>query len=204
MKMKVDNFNRAEIFKLFNSRMNPFSFITTKIDVTNIYELCKEKKNIYGTIGFYLTKAMNKVEEFKYIKINEEIYKYDYLSPSYVETLKDGNIGFFLVPFVDDYEEFISNYKKLKNDLLEDKYQQANEDLGEVWLSCLPWFNFSSAIPPFDKDITTPQLIWDKFSFENERVYINLMIMAHHGFVDGSHIGKLIENINEEIKKIKA
>lgn len=184
--------------------MNPFSIITTKIDVTNIYNFCKEKKNVYGTMGFYFTKAMNKVKQFKYIKKDGEIYIYDYLSPSYVETLEDGNIGFFLVPFVDNYDEFIENYKNIKQKFLTNTYVFEGEDLGEVQLSCLPWFNFTSAIPPFDKDITTPQLIWDKFSFENDRVYVNLMIMAHHGFVDGSHIGKLIDSINEEISKIKA
>lgn len=204
MKTKVENFKRKEIFNLFDSRMNPFSIITTKIDVTNIYNFCKERKNIYGTIGFFLTKSMNKVEQFKYIKKDGEIYIYDYLSPSYVETLDDGTIGFFLVPFVDDYDEFIENYKTIKQQFLTNTYVFKEEDLGEVWLSCLPWFNFTAAIPPFDKDVTTPQLIWDKFSFENDRVYVNLMIMAHHGFVDGSHIGKLIENINEEISKIKA
>jgi len=70
-------------------------------------------------------------------------------------------------------------------------------------LSCQPWFNFTGVIPPFDKSITIPQLIWDRFTFEGNRCYINLMIMVHHGFADGYHIGKLIEKIENTIQNIK-
>ena len=72
----------------------------------------------------------------------------------------------------------------------------------EVWLSCLPWFKFTGVVPPFDPIVTEPQLIWDKYEIIDEHVYINVMIMAHHGFVDGYHIGQLIECINEELDKI--
>ena len=204
MKTKVENFERQELFDMYDSRTNPFSIITTRIDITNIYELCKTKKNIYGTIGYYFTKAMNKIDAFKYVKLDGEIYKYDILNLNYVELLDDGNIGFFTSKFYDDYEEYLENYIKTKNEFMKTKQYNGNEEDGEVWLSCEPWFNFSGIIPPFDKNISTPQLIWDKFIFDNEHVYVNLMIMAHHGFVDGSHIGALINNINEEISKIKS
>lgn len=46
-------------------------------------------------------------------------------------------------------------------------------------------------------------MLWDKYEIEGEKVFINLMITAHHGFVDGIHFAKLIECINEEISNIK-
>ena len=67
----------------------------------------------------------------------------------------------------------------------------------------MPWFEFNSAVPPFNKENTIPQFIWDKFKKENDIVKTNLMIMVHHGFVDGYHIGKFINLLQENINNFK-
>ena len=75
--------------------------------------------------------------------------------------------------------------------------------MNEIWLSCEPWFTFTGFIPPFDKEITIPQFIWDKYENIDGKYYIDLMIMVHHGFADGYHIGKFIELLNENIRVFK-
>lgn len=196
MRTEITNFKRQELFDHYNSRTNPFSMVTTKIDITNIYKKCQKYKHYYATIGYYLTLAMNEVEEFKYRYENGVIYKYDSLRPNFTELLGDETIGFFTCELGDSYEEFLVNYDKAKKELFENKKGLDNDE-GEVWLSCQPWYNFSGLIPPFDKSVTIPQMIWDKYSFEDDKCYINLMMMSHHGFVDGYHIGKLINKIND-------
>lgn len=202
MRTEVDNFKRQDLFELYNSRTNPFSMVTTKIDITNIYKKCQKYKHYYATIGYYLTLAMNEVEEFKYRYENGKIIKYDNLRPNFTELLEDKTISFFTCELGSSYEEYLNNYDEAKKKLIENRKWDENVDEGEVWLSCQPWYNFSGLIPPFDKSVTIPQMIWDKFSFEDNKCYINLMIMSHHGFVDGYHIGKLINKINEVISNI--
>lgn len=198
----IENFKREEIFKMYNSRTNPFSFVTTRIDITNIYNLCKVKKHYYATIAYYLTKAMNNVDEFKYRYIDGKIYKCEVIRPSFTDILEDNTIGFYTCEMLDDYDDFLEHYDVIKEKFLRREYR-GEETQDVVWLSCQPWFNFTGVIPPFDKSITIPQLIWDRFTFEGNRCYINLMIMVHHGFADGYHIGKLIEKIENTIQNIK-
>lgn len=199
---EVKDFKRKELFDMYNSRTNPFSFVTTKIDITNIYNLCKVKKHYYATIAYFLTKAMNNVEEFKYRYIDGKIYKCDVIRPSFTDILDDHTIGFYTCEMLDDYEDFLVHYDEIKNKFLKREYK-GEEVQDVVWLSCQPWFNFTGVVPPFDKSITIPQFNWDRFTFEGDRCYINLMIMVHHGFADGYHIGKLIENIETIIASIK-
>lgn len=204
MRTEIKNFERQELFDMFNSYTNPFSFVTTRIDITKIYKLCGKKKNYYATIGYYLTLALNEVEEFKYTYKDGHIYKYDKLNPSFADIRENNIIGFLDCHINDNYDGFIKEYLSVKQKFLKGENSSSfSSSEGIVWMSCEPWFNFSSVIPPFDKDITVPQLIWDKFIIENEHCYINLMIMVHHGFVDGYHIGKLIDKINEIIDNIK-
>lgn len=199
---EVKDFKRQELFNMYNSRTNPFSIVTTKIDITNIYNLCKVKKHYYASIAYFLTKAMNNVDEFKYRYINNKIYKCDIIKPSFTDILDDNTIGFYTCEMLDDYDAFLAHFDEIKTSFLKREYE-GKEDHEVVWLSCQPWFNFSGVIPPYDKNITIPQLNWDRFTFENDRCYINLMIMVHHGFADGYHIGQLIESIENTIKDIK-
>lgn len=197
-------FERQTVFDYYNVRSNPFAIITTKIDITNIYNLCKVKKHYNATIGYYLTKAMNTVEEFKYTCEDGKIYKSDTIHPSFTDMYEDHTIGYFMCEYTDNYEEFIKNYDLTKEKFLKKEDVPTDPiDDAVVWISCEPWFHFTSLIPPFDKSITVPQLIWDKFSFENDKCFINLMIFVHHGFADGYHLGKFISKVNELISSIK-
>lgn len=203
MRKEITNFERQELFDYYNSKDNPFIYLTTKVDITNIYNKCK---NYYPTIGYIITLAVNKIDNFKYRYENNKIYKYDLLKPNFTHVFNDNNIGFFTCDMKEKYDDFLNEYNSIKNKFLETNKSYANIDQGEVWFSCTPWFSMTSLITPFDKTITIPQFIWDKFDLENDKCYINLTIMVHHGFVDGVHIGlflnklnKIIENIDEYI-----
>ncbi len=101
-------------------------------------------------------------------------------------------------------EEFIESCKLAKQELKNTQKDVILNDpeKGAIWYSCLPWFKFTGVVPPYDAKVTVPQIIWDQFEIVEGHVYINAMIMAHHGFIDGSHIGLLIKSINEEFDKI--
>ena len=46
MKQRIENFYKQDVFNMFHKKDNPFSFVTTRIDISNIYKLCQEK-NIF-------------------------------------------------------------------------------------------------------------------------------------------------------------
>lgn len=203
MKEVREDFKRKELFDWYGTKTNPFIIVTTKLDITNIYNLGKKYQCCYGSIGYFLVRALNRVNEFKYQYKEGKIIKYDIVHPNYTQMLDDGTIGFFDVPLTDDYETFIEDFKRIEKDFKESKKSIVNDEIGSIWLSCIPWFHFSGLIPPFDGNVGIPQLIWDKFDFIDGRCYVNLMIMAHHGFVDGFHIGKLINEMEKEIASIE-
>lgn len=204
MKEIIKNYERMDLFNQYNERSNPFSFITTKIDITNAYNYSLKNHHLHALLMYIFVKAMNRIDNFKYRYEDNEIVKYDIINPNYTVTLDNGNVSFIEFDMMDNYEDYLNNFLESK------KAFKANQNVTitssnegtSVWLSCLPWFSFIGVVPPFEPKITIPQLIWDKVTLEDDHAYINLMIMSHHGFVDGSHIGKLIEYINEELNKL--
>lgn len=199
MKTEIKNFERIDLFNHYNNKDNPFLYLTTKIDITNIYKNCQ---NYYATFAYLITLVLNQIDNFKYRYEDNKIYKYDILKPNFTQTFKNNNIGFFTCNWKEKYSEFLIEYKKIQEKFMKNNMSYANEDQGEIWFSYTPWFNISSLITPFDKNNTIPQFIWDKFIFENDKCYINLTIMVHHGFVDGYHIGIFLQKLNEIIDNL--
>ena len=194
MRTKIDNLDRINLFNHYNNETNPFLYVTTKIDITNIHKNCKY---YYPSIAFFLHKALEKIDNFKYRCEDNNIYYYDNLRLNFTEKKDDGNIGFFDVENIENYNDFMKEYQLKKEKLLNGEKLELNKDQGEIWYSCNPWFNITQLLTPFNKSIAIPQIMWDKFMFENGKVYVNLTIMVHHGFVDGFHLGEFIKKFEE-------
>ena len=197
--IEFDNYERKDLFNHYNDNDNPFLYLTTKIDITNIYNYCKKHKNHYATIGYIIGKTANQIDNFKYRYIDNKIIYYDKLNINYTQE-KNNIIGYFTTPYANSYKEYIKNYINIQKDFYNDKYKlESRQD--EIWVSCFPWGNFTGLITPYNKKILIPQFIWDKYIIEDNKIYINLMIMIHHGLADGKHIGKFIENLTKNIEQ---
>lgn len=199
MRTLVEDFNREELFHHYNSKENPFSYVTIKLDITNIYKSCK---TYYASIAYFLLLAANEIDNFKYRYENGKFYKYDKLRANFTEMYEDKNIGFFSCELKNNYYEYLNEYNRIREKFLRKEAIEEVKDDGEIWFSCEPWFSATSIVTPFSKDITIPQFTWDKFVFEDDKCYTNLTIMTHHGFIDGYYIGLFIEKLNNIIENI--
>ena len=112
---------------------------------------------------------------------------------------KNEDIGFFNVPYKENFDEYINDYINIQKEFLDKGVSIIDNSINEIWISCAPWFSFNGLITPFDKEITIPQFIWDKYEKINDKYFVNLMIMVHHGFADGYHVGQFINNLQENI-----
>ena len=203
--IKKDEWERYDLFKHYDDSDNPFIIITIPIDVTNLYHYTKSNNvSFYCTMGYVLNKAVNKIDGFKYRKINDEIVYYDNIRSNYTDMINENLIGYFSIDYSDDFNKYVVDFNQTRNDLFNGKIKNVDTTrYDEVWFSCAPWFNFNSLVTPFNKKVTIPQFIWDRFRFNDNKVEVNLMIMVHHGFIDGFQLNKAIKIIEEEINNFK-
>lgn len=200
---EVKDFYRQELFDHYNSCTNPFIIVTTKIDVTKIIEYCKIHRKFYATLGYFITKTVNEIENFKYrYDENGKIYYCDEIRSNYTQMHKnDDNIGYYDIPAISNFEEYIEEYKKIENEFFNGNNNLVDSNFDKIWLSCQPWFQFNSFVPIFNRELSIPQFIWDKYENVNGKYYVNLMICVHHGFVDGFHIGQFLSRLEKNIKE---
>ena len=195
----INDFERKDTFFLYHNRNNPFIFLTVKLDITNIFKYCKKNKNTYATMGYLICKTVNEIENFKYRYEDGDVVYYDKVNIGYTQKKKN-DVGFYFTEFNNDYEEYLKEYKLQEEEFLKG-INKENGGHDQIWVSCAPWFDFTGLITPFDKNITIPQFIWGKFFLEGEKTFTHLMIMVHHGFVDGQHIGDFVNKLEININK---
>lgn len=198
---QIDNFKRHELFQRYNNMQNPFIIMTVSVRVTNLVNYSKVHKHFYAMFGYLIGKAVNEVKEFRYRYVDSKYFLCDKVGVSYTEKTDDEIV--FFDCFEEDREKFVSEYDKKKEQVLLLNKSIAEEREDVIWISCEPWFNFSSLVAPFDKSITIPQFIWDRYVEKDGEYYCNLMIMVHHGFADGQHIGEFLRILDEEINNLK-
>ena len=201
MRIEVKNFKRQKLFDTYHKMTNPYIYLTTKIDVTKIINYCKKHKNYYATIGYFILAAANSLDCFKYRLEDDKIYKYDSLKSSSVELLENDDIIYVNCDF-NSYDKYINNYLKEKERCISNKEVVETKDQGVIWFSCTPWFSYESLISPYDKNITIPQFIWDKYEKSGEKYFMNLTIMIHHGFADGKDIAGFLDILKDKINNI--
>jgi chloramphenicol O-acetyltransferase type A len=76
--------------------------------------------------------------------------------------------------------------------------------LNTIYVTSFPWapfthFTHATKLGNID---SVPRISWSQFVDVNGRKTLNLSVEAHHGLVDGIHLGKFINHLQEDLNKI--
>ena len=116
--MKVFNKNewdRYDTFTHYDARTNPFVIISSKVDITNIYNIAKRHHlSMYAAIGYIIAKTANEFDGFKTRKDNDKFIVYDNVIPNFTENIDGENIYFFDVELDDDINKFNEEFIKTR------------------------------------------------------------------------------------------
>ena len=75
-----------------------------------------------------------------------------------------------------------------------------------IYFSCTPWFDLTGCTNErdFDKDDNIPRITWGKYiRQENGRETLGLSIEVNHRLVDGVHLGRFYESLQNKINELE-
>lgn len=203
----LNNWELKEQYNLFSKYAHPYYGITTKIDITKVYNFAKLNNiSFYFCLGHIVNTAIRKVEELNIRLVNNKLIVDNHNLVSFTCKNKDERKYRFVdVPYQEDIVEFCNTARKLEK---EQTTLFSTAGLGldySVFISCVPWINFSMVSNPQTDDITdfVPRIIWDKILEENGRKFLNIGVEVNHAVADGYAISQLILNIANLIENLK-
>ena len=114
-------------------------------------------------------------------------------------------LGIVPKTYIPNYKEF---YEMAKERIDKAKYQDklnnesynSTASYNEYYITCLPWTDFISMTHPIPEDKssqTVPRVCWGKYIENNGKYEISLNITVSHVFVDGYHLSKVFNNVQE-------
>ena len=202
----LEHWDRREVYDFYKGLDHPLFSVTVQVAVTHLYQKVKlEKTSFYLSFMHIALQEMNKIEAFKYRFVHEAPVIFDVIHPSYTDLIPNTErFKIVTVDFSEDRQTFIQSAQEIsrnQGDQFIDLSKEAQADL--VYISTFPWASFTQITHAHnhDKYDAIPRLTWGKYVDVNGQKMMSLNIEVHHAFVDGYHVGKFIERLQEQLNQ---
>jgi chloramphenicol O-acetyltransferase type A len=82
--------------------------------------------------------------------------------------------------------------------------QETEQVFNTVYVTSFPWAQFThfTHATKLGSTDSVPRISWSQFVNVSGRKILNLSVEAHHGLVDGIHLGKLINNLQADLNNL--
>ncbi len=197
--LDIDNWNRKDHFNFFKEFDEPFYGITTEIDCTTAYNYCKSHNISFFIYYLHCTlTAVNNIEEFRYRISDNKVYIYDKIDVSATISRADNTFDFSFIPYCSRFNEFAENAK------VEIERIKATKGLNPtisgdnvIHFSSVPWIRFTSLSHArnFSFNDSCPKVSFGKMEESDGRKTMPISVHVHHALIDGYHLGKFIDEI---------
>jgi chloramphenicol O-acetyltransferase type A len=74
-----------------------------------------------------------------------------------------------------------------------------------IYITCIPWISFThiSHTISLNKNDSVPRISWGKYYKQGEKIWLPFSVQVNHSFIDGYHVGKYVERLQEFINEMK-
>lgn len=205
--INFDEFERKESYSFFSEFDVEHYSITTEICVEGIMDYIKKHNvSFYCIMTYVVLTACNKVDNFCYRRVNNEIRKYNKLAASVTIMKPSNNIDFTNHIYCrEDLLEFTSLFDIQRDQAVEGKkYSDLRDSYDLIYITAMPWFRLKSMknVRKCIKDDTIPRFSWGKMFVNSGETFVDLSIEISHAFIDGYHIHLLVDEIEKTIREL--
>ena len=194
---------RAMHCMVFRNSVEPAFCVTFEIDVTNFLTKAR-KQNLSFTLSmvYAVCKCANEIEAFRYRFLDGKVVLFDKIDTAFTYLNKDTEL-FKVVnaPMTDTLEEYVKSATKIANE----QKEYFTGPLGNDVFQCspMPWISYThiSHTNSGKKDNATPLFDWGKYYEKDGRIVMPVSVQAHHSFVDGIHVGKFAEKLQNYLNE---
>lgn len=202
----MEKYKRKSHFEYFNSLAYPYVGVTVNTDITELLKTVKERKlPFFLTICYSVSQAANQVAEFRQRIIDNRIVEYDYCRTSHTVALDDGTYCYCDLNSNCSFEDYI-RYARQEQEIAKEKNsinESEEESLDKIFISTLPWLSYTSLINPTPVPAdSNPRITWGKYFMQDNKVLLPVSVLCHHALIDGLHISKFYDLLNEQISTI--
>ncbi len=199
----MTDWKRALHCQIFRNSIEPSYCVTFELDITNFLEKIRTMKYSFTmALIFVVSECANGIEEFRYRFVDGQIVLYDKIDTAFTYMNRDTEL--FKVVNV-EMKDTLKEYVTVATQAAESQKEYFTGPLGNdvFQFSPMPWVSYThiSHTNSGKKDNATPLFDWGKFFERDGKWMLPFSVQVHHSFVDGVHIGKLADSIQNYLNR---
>jgi chloramphenicol O-acetyltransferase type A len=174
-------------------------------DVTNLVRISRKKNLKFNMLLDYcIGRAAAPVKEFYILPVGGKLMQYDTLAVNTIVKNKTGEVSSCDILYTDDLEAFSREYLEHTAHVAE---SCTDRDLSEncmvIGTSAIVDTEIDGAVGMNSGIFNNPFIIWGKYRKKLFRYELPISFQFHHTQMDGAHAGRSLENLQQEINRLK-
>ena len=196
---------RASAYELWMKAPNPMVTFFKTLDVTNLIRVSKRKHLKFNMmLDYCIGKAAVGVKEFYVLPVGEKLIQYDTIAVNTIVKNKEGEVSSCDILYSDDLETFNQEYMKYTTQVAETgQDRDLSNDSMVIGTSAIIDTEIDGAVGMNSGIFNNPFIIWGKYRKKGFRYYLPISFQFHHTQMDGAHAGRFLENLQNEINRVK-
>ncbi len=196
---------RAMAYELWMKAPNPMVTFFKTLDVTRLVKISKKKNLKFNMLLDYcIGKAAVGIKEFYILPVGDQLIQYDTIAVNTIVKNKDGEVSSCDILYTDNLESFNNEYIKHTTQVAktcEDRDLSAGSMV--IGTSAIVDTEIDGAVGMNSGIFNNPFIIWGKYRKKGFKYYLPISFQFHHTQMDGAHAGRFLENLQNEITRIK-
>ncbi|MBQ8160563.1 MAG: chloramphenicol acetyltransferase [Clostridia bacterium] len=213
MKLDPATWKRQKVFEFFSSMDWPFCSVTFQVDVTEVSAFAHDRGiSFYYSMVYLCTRAVMQVENLMLDIRKDGVYRLSRRIPSFTD-MHPGEDQFHIVTMdmaddgSSDLKASVVQFAQAARE--KSRAQQEFIDLSQegshlIFFSCLPWLSLTALTNErnTDPDDSVPRIAWGRWTESGGRKILGLSMEVNHRLVDGVHIARFAQALEEEIRAL--
>ena len=211
----MTKYPRLDHFRHFLTMQQPCVSITVQVDITDWLSRLKASGcPFFLSFQYAVVRAANRIPEFRQRIVDDKIVEYDYCNPSYIVSLPDDTYRYCNVNVNQPFAQYLKESRVKQDAALHSEHLEEEEGdvLGLLFISCVPWFNYTEAMMPYPGgSFSNPSFCWggyrtekylaleDGLVTEKVKTSIPVTLFFNHALIDGIHAGRFFDNLGDEL-----
>ncbi len=201
-KLDLTNWERSSHYSFFKEFEDPIFSLTANVNVEILKNYCKlNELNFFAAYLYLSQKVASKIREFRLRIVDGELIEYDQLSAGPTVLLSDNTFRFSYIPSCTDFKTFADIVQKSKaNSLSQENLTIEHDEPNMIYYTVIPWVSFTAVKHPnMRMNTSVPKIAFGKYFIDGAHLKMPVSIEAHHGLMDGFHIGTYFEKFQKAL-----
>lgn len=196
----MQTWSRRNHFKFYSSVNHPHFNMCANVDVTAFYPFVK--RNGYSftvSVVYIISRASNAIPEFRQRIRGEKVVEHEIVNPGFTILIDEDHFSFCHVEYAENFSEFAKRAEKTIADVKAHPDLEVNPKDDVLYMTSIPWVSFTSFSHPMQLHPTdsVPRFAWGKSFQEKDTLKMPLSVQGHHAVMDGIHMGRFYEKIQD-------